>query len=205
MPVKLQLLLRGEGVADLDGAVVVDADDVAGPGLLDIAAVLGHEDGGIGENHLLAQALVADLHAPAEAAGADAEKSDPVAVGRIHVGLDLESKPENSSSSGQTGRGSAGRGPGGGPVSTKASSSSLTPKLLMALPKKTGVWLALRNSWWSKGLAAPAQQIQILAQLDRRLAAEQLVEQGIVEIPDHHPALLRLGGPAGGKEVELPR
>ena len=44
---ELERFLVGEGVADLDGAVVVDADDVAGPGLVHVRALLGHEHGGV--------------------------------------------------------------------------------------------------------------------------------------------------------------
>src|SRR6185436_4475613 len=36
-------LALGEGVADVDRAVVVQADDVAGPGLVGLLAVRGHE------------------------------------------------------------------------------------------------------------------------------------------------------------------
>jgi hypothetical protein len=68
----------------------------------------------------------------------------------------LKTKPEKDSSSGETIRVVVGRGPGAGAISTKASSSSRTPKLLIALPKKTGVWLPFRYSSWEKGLAAPS-------------------------------------------------
>src|SRR5690606_11397485 len=44
-----QELAGGEGVADLDGAVVGDPDDVAGVGGLDDLAVAGHEHGGVAE------------------------------------------------------------------------------------------------------------------------------------------------------------
>ena len=68
----------------------------------------------------------------------------------------LKTKPENSSSSGETIRVVVGRGPGAGAISTNASSSSRTPKLLIALPKKTGVWFPFRYSSWENGLAAPS-------------------------------------------------
>ena len=68
----------------------------------------------------------------------------------------LKTKPEKAVSSGETIRVIAARGPGGGAISTKASRSSRTPKLLMALPKNTGVWLPFRYSSWEKGLAAPS-------------------------------------------------
>jgi len=70
----------------------VDADDVARPGFLDVGAVLGHEDGGVGDLDFASQAHVADLHATGELAGADAEECNAVPVGRVHVCLDLEGK-----------------------------------------------------------------------------------------------------------------
>ena len=56
----------------------------------------------------------------------------------------LKVKPLKVSSAGSTMRVVVARGPGGGDSSTKASSISRTPKLLMALPKNTGVCPALR-------------------------------------------------------------
>eukprot|EP00952_Eustigmatos_sp_NYUAD-ZCMA_P003104 13520-Eustigmatos_ZCMA.PRE.1 len=50
----------------------------------------------------------------------------------------LNTTPVKAGSSGLTQRCSACRGPGGGARSTKASSTSRTPKLLMAEPKNTG-------------------------------------------------------------------
>ena len=90
MPVNLKIFTLGEGVADLDGAVVVDADDVAGICLFHVGPVLGHEDGGIGDLHVPSESDVPDLHAAGEFAGTDAEKGDPVPMGRVHVRLDLE-------------------------------------------------------------------------------------------------------------------
>ena len=54
--------------------MVVDADDVTGVGLIDVASLLGHEDGGVGEDHLFINPMVAYLHAPFEFAGADSKK-----------------------------------------------------------------------------------------------------------------------------------
>ena len=46
---KLELLLVSEGIADLDGTVIMDADNIAWIGILHIVAILGHEDsGGVG-------------------------------------------------------------------------------------------------------------------------------------------------------------
>ena len=66
----------------------------------------------------------------------------------------LNTTPVNLGSSGCTSRCSAVRGPGGGACSTSASSTSCTPKLLMAEPKNTGVCLPARNCARSKAGAA---------------------------------------------------
>jgi hypothetical protein len=60
---ELQRLALGEGVADLDGAVVVQADDVPGHGELRRRALAGEEGHGVGNAHVLADAHVAHLHA----------------------------------------------------------------------------------------------------------------------------------------------
>ena len=45
----------GEGIADVDRAVIVQADDVARPGLVGLLAVGGHERQRVGDAHLLAE------------------------------------------------------------------------------------------------------------------------------------------------------
>lgn len=87
---ELEIFTLGEGVTDLDGAVVVQADDVAGARLDRLFAITGHEGHGVGDVHILAQTHVAHLHALGVGAGDDAHKGDTVAVLRIHVRLDLE-------------------------------------------------------------------------------------------------------------------
>jgi hypothetical protein len=70
--------------------VVVQAQDVAGPGFLGALAIRRHECQGIRDAHVAPDAHVPELHAANVAAGADTEKCDAVAVRRIHVRLDLE-------------------------------------------------------------------------------------------------------------------
>ena len=60
---EFQILTLGEGVADLDGTVVVQPYDVTGAGLDCLLAITGHEGDGIGDVHILADAHVAHLHA----------------------------------------------------------------------------------------------------------------------------------------------
>ena len=85
-----QPLALSEGVADVDGAVVVQPDDVARVGLLGVHAIGGHEGERVRHAHLLVEPHVEQPHAARVLARAQAQKRDPVAVRRIHVGLDLE-------------------------------------------------------------------------------------------------------------------
>src|SRR3569833_4725584 len=87
---ELEWLALGEGVADLNGALIVQADDVAGIGVLDVLALARHEGDGGGDLDLAAEAHVVELAALGVGAGADAQKGDTVAVRGVHVRLDLE-------------------------------------------------------------------------------------------------------------------
>ncbi len=87
---KTQRLALGQRVADAELAVVGDADDVAGPGVLGELAVAGEEEHRVRHRHRLAGADVVQLHAALEVARAEPEEGDPVAVLGVHVGLDLE-------------------------------------------------------------------------------------------------------------------
>ena len=69
---------------------IPDAQDVAGEGLVDQGALLGHELHRPGERQGLAGAHVLHLHAAGEPPRADAHEGDAVAVLGIHVRLDLE-------------------------------------------------------------------------------------------------------------------
>ena len=85
-----QLFADGEGVADRDRAVVVQADHVARIGRIDDLAIAGHEGQCVRELDLLAQAHMEGLHRRVVAARAHAQERDTIAVHRVHVGLDLE-------------------------------------------------------------------------------------------------------------------
>src|SRR5947209_333518 len=85
-----QLLALGQGVADAQVAVVGEAEDVPGAGLLGQLALAGQEEQRIVDGHGLAGAHVEELHAALEAAGAEAHEGDAVAVLGVHVRLDLE-------------------------------------------------------------------------------------------------------------------
>jgi len=86
----LQILPFGKGIPDLDGPVVVQADDVSGPGLLDMTALIRLKGDGIGYLNPLAGTGVMYLHSLPVAAGANPQEGNAVTMGRVHVGLDLE-------------------------------------------------------------------------------------------------------------------
>ena len=87
---EMQILAGGQRVADFKVAGVGEADDVAGPRLVDDALFLGHEGGGGGEAHLLALADVVVIYVALEAAGADFDEGYAGAVVGVHVGVYLE-------------------------------------------------------------------------------------------------------------------
>src|SRR5512135_3536792 len=87
---ELQRFAFGERVAQADGAVVGDADDVARVRLRDDLPALREEGHGVVGAHLASGAAVRYAHAALEAAGAYPHERHPVAVRRVHVGLDLE-------------------------------------------------------------------------------------------------------------------
>src|ERR1700733_4390701 len=83
-------LALGERITDIDRAVVVKTDDIARVGFLGGGPIRGHEREGIGNANLLAEPHVKQAHPPRVLPRAQAQERDPVAMRRIHVGLDLE-------------------------------------------------------------------------------------------------------------------
>ena len=87
----------GQRVADAERVVADEADHIARPGLVHGLALLAEELVRGGEPDRLAGLRVQDVHVALEFARAHAQERDAVAVPRVHVGLDLEMKPENLS------------------------------------------------------------------------------------------------------------
>ena len=77
-------------VADGEDAGVEHADDVARVGLVDDLALGGHHRLRLGKAHLAAGLDVEILGVALELARADAHEGKAVAVGLVHIGLDLE-------------------------------------------------------------------------------------------------------------------
>jgi hypothetical protein len=70
--------------------VIRDADDVAGESLVEQLAPLREKAHDRVRPQLLARARDLQPHAALEVARRDTHEGDPIAVRRIHVGLDLE-------------------------------------------------------------------------------------------------------------------
>ena len=87
---EIDLLALGQRIADPDGAMVGNADDVAGIRLFGQRAVLREEELRRVERDRFAGAHLLDLHAARQLAGAEPRKGDTVAVIGVHIGLDLE-------------------------------------------------------------------------------------------------------------------
>ena len=110
----------GERVTNAQGAVVGDADDVAGKGFLGERAVLREEEDGGLDGHGFFGAGVDEFHAAGEFAGADSCEGDAVAVLGVHVGLDFEDEAGDGGFFGVNGAGFGGAGLGGGGVGDQA-------------------------------------------------------------------------------------
>ena len=87
-----QILALGEGVTDANGTVIVDADNIPGPGLVHMTAIIGHEGERIRYLDITPKTHMPDLHALLVLARADTYKSDAIPVLLVHIGLDLEHK-----------------------------------------------------------------------------------------------------------------
>jgi hypothetical protein len=106
---EIHLLALGQRVADAQRAVVGDADDVAGPGLLGHLAFLGEEEQRRVDRHLLAGPDLAQPHALGQPPAAQPHEGDAVAVVGVHVGLDLEHEAGTAVPRPARSRGSAAR------------------------------------------------------------------------------------------------
>ena len=91
----------GQRVAEAQDAVIGDADDVAGPGLLGQVALARQEEHRVLHGYSAAGAQILQLHAALEMPRAQPHKGDAVAVLRVDIGLHLEHEPGNRRFSGQ--------------------------------------------------------------------------------------------------------
>jgi len=158
MPVNLSGSFFSKGIADLDGAVIMDADNVSGQASSTLARSWAMKMMALDSRMSLPmrwwRTFIPRLNLPEQIL----RKAIPVPVRRVHVRLDFEYEAGELLFMGDTVRVVVSLGIGAGAISTKASSISLTPKLLTAAAKKTGVWLPLRYSSRINGFDAPSSK-----------------------------------------------
>ena len=136
---KLDRLVDVQRVADPHVGGVDQADDVAGPRLLDRLPLLAEHRVGVLGGERLAGRPVGDDHPPLEPARAHPQERDAVAVRPVHVRLHLEHEArERRVEAAAACRRRPREARGAGARSTTASSSSRTPKLVSAEPKNVG-------------------------------------------------------------------
>ena len=180
---ELQGFSFGERVADLDRPVVVDADDVARPGLLDVGPVLGHEDRRVGEDDLAADPVVKHLHPTGELPRADPEEGDPVAVGQIHVRLDLEDEAGERLLQRRDHPGRRRPRTGGGGHLHEGVEELPDPEIVDGAAEKDGGLVSFQVLLMRKGIGGPLDQGDLLPK-PFRLAPQELVQLRIFEVGD---------------------
>jgi len=89
---EVQQLSFRQRVPNLEVTGVVEADNVARKGLIHHLFFCGHEAGWVSELHLSPLANVQVVRISLEGTGADAQEGDPVAVARVHIGVNLENE-----------------------------------------------------------------------------------------------------------------
>ena len=83
---------RAECIADGIQAGIKNTDDIAGVCLAEDLPVACHQLLRLGQPLDPSALNVLDIHSDVVLARTDADKSDPVSVGLVHIGLDLEDK-----------------------------------------------------------------------------------------------------------------
>src|SRR5690606_35922534 len=81
-----------KGVADLNGAVVMQSDDIAGYSLFYSVPITRHKSNSIRNSDIFRQADVPHLHTLAVHPRADSHESNTVAMFGVHVCLNLKDK-----------------------------------------------------------------------------------------------------------------
>src|SRR6185369_10593203 len=176
----LEVLTLREGVADLDDAVVVDADDVAGECFLHVGAVLGHEDSGVCDLHVSAEAQMAHLHTAGEFSRADPEEGDPVPVGRVHVRLDLEAEAGERLLEGGDHAADRLTWQRRGRFGHEGVEQLLNAKGVDRAAEKYRGLLSGKISFFIEGVGCTFEKLDIVAELFH-LAPQKLVQTGIIQ------------------------
>ena len=133
------------------------ADDVARVGLVDDLALGGHHRLRLRKAHLAPRLDVEILGVALKPARADAHERQAVAVGLVHVGLDLEDERPRTRGGRRPPRPRRSRAAAAAWSSLRnAFKNGSTPKFVSALPKNTGESLPWRTASRSKSRPAPS-------------------------------------------------
>ncbi len=89
---EFQRFLFRKGITNLNCAVVINSDNIAGKGLFNVLSLLCHKDRGICKRDFLIYPVVHHFHPACEFAGTDPDKCYPVPVCGIHVCLNFKGK-----------------------------------------------------------------------------------------------------------------
>ena len=87
---ELHHLTLGKGIADLNGAVIVQAEDIARIRFFNVRTVACHKGQRVGDHYIFRGAHLAQLHAFFIFTGYHAHKRHAVAMFRVHVGLNFK-------------------------------------------------------------------------------------------------------------------
>ena len=175
----------------------MQTDNVAGPGVFNAFTVLRHKGDCPRKLHLFADAVVLDLHAALEPAGTYAHKGNSVAVGGVHVCLNLENNAgkiffkriDHAFACGAFRH--AGDGAGG--KTHKSVEQFLNAEIVDRAAKKHRRLLALEVQFLVKRKARAFQQVNLRAQLLGGVFTNQFDKLRIVQSVDDQ-SFLGAGG-----------
>ncbi len=195
----MQRLALGERVANLEDAVVGQADNVPGPCLVDGLLALRHELRGAAEAHGLAQALVLVGRVAHKLARAHLAEGDATAVVGVDVGGYLEDEARELGLVGPHHALLGLRGTGTGGYLHKAVKQFLHAEVVQGRAEEHRRDLALEVLLHAERGIYPLHQFQVLAQLGRVALAHPLVQVCAVDVNLHLLCHLLL---VGGEQVE---
>ena len=82
----------GQGIANAQGSMVRDTNDIARPGFFGNVTFIGKEQHRVMHRHLFARTHMFQLHATFEMTGTQTDEGNAVAMVRVDIGLNLKDK-----------------------------------------------------------------------------------------------------------------
>ena len=192
--------LVAHGVSNGENARVEHADDVPGVGLVDDGPVVGHELLGLGQTEGLAPLDMEILLIPLKLAGADAHEGDPVPVGLVHVGLNLEHEGGEGGVKGVHHRVPGHPGQGRHGHLQEVLQKRLHAEVVQGGTEEHRGELAVPHGVDVELIARAVQQFDVLRQLFVVGSADQRVQRGVAQLCLHLiDHLHAVGAPVAGK------